>query len=360
MSTTSAMILFLAANPTSSVPLALDEEVRSIEEVLHASALHGAFTLISKWATRTDDLLQHLNQLRPAIVHFSGHGSSNGGLMLHDEGQPALVSASALAQLFGVLRENIRVVYLNACHSQIQAEAIAKHVDCVIGTTGEISDVAARVFARSFYRALGFGESVAKAHEQGRVALLLHGIAETETPRLVVRSGVDAAQVFPLKAAAPTAASPSTTAARRSRVAMIAAPADVSWLEQLRTHLKPLARAAGIEVWDSSVIAAGADWRVAVEEGFAHASVVVVLVGPELLADDEFMDARLPSLVVGAEAASIRLLSLIVSASAFVSTALAPFKPLNDPEHPLDTATPSELNRRLLAAATQIISSAKS
>jgi hypothetical protein len=350
MNTTKAMILFFAANPaSSSIPLALDEEVRSIEQVLQ----NDSFTLISKWATRADDLLQYLNELRPSIVHFSGHGSADGSLMLQDEGRATMVSAVALAQLFAVLREDIRIVYLNACHSQIQAEAIAQHIDCVIGATGPIEDVAARVFARSFYRALGFGESVAKAHEQGRAALLLQGIAENQTPRLVVRPGIDASRVFPLKPA------PAVASARRSRVAMIAAPSDVSWLKQLRTHLKPLARAADVDLWDSSAIAAGTSWRAAVEEGFAQASVVVVLVGPELLADDDFMDARLPKLVRDAEAASIRLLSLIVSASAFVSTALEPFKPLNDPEQPLDTGSASELNRWLLAAATQIIASAK-
>jgi hypothetical protein len=53
-----------------------------------------------------------------------------------------------------------RVVVLNACYSDVQADALCSVVDCVIGMTGAIHDDAARSFAMSFYRALGSRRSV--------------------------------------------------------------------------------------------------------------------------------------------------------------------------------------------------------
>ena len=59
-----------------------------------------------------------------------------------------------------------------------------------------IGDEAAIIFAASFYRALGFGRSVQQAFDQGKVALLLEGIPEENTPELLVRTGVNPSQVF--------------------------------------------------------------------------------------------------------------------------------------------------------------------
>jgi hypothetical protein len=60
----------------------------------------------------------------------------------------------------------------------------------------EISDVAAINFAASFYGALAFGRSVKKAFEQGLARLKAEGVSEAETPKLLVRTGVDASKLF--------------------------------------------------------------------------------------------------------------------------------------------------------------------
>jgi hypothetical protein len=87
-------------------------------------------------------------------------------------------------------------VVLNACYSKPQAEGIVEVIDCAVGMSKTIGDEAAIVFAGSFYRALGFGLSVQDAFEQGRTALLLEGIPEDRTPELLVKQGVDAADVY--------------------------------------------------------------------------------------------------------------------------------------------------------------------
>lgn len=194
-------ILFLAAYPDAS-PLKLDEEIRAITQKIRASEYRDTLELISAWAVRPDDLLQTLNEHKPHIVHFSSHGSPSGEIILVDENLvngkrvPKAVSPAAIKALFKALKDNVRVVLLNACYSQIQAEAIKDIIDCVIGMNSAIGDPAAIAFAASFYRAIGFGRSVQEAFEQGKVALLLEGIPEENTPELLHRSEIDPTTVF--------------------------------------------------------------------------------------------------------------------------------------------------------------------
>src|SRR4051794_24312972 len=209
-------VLFLAANPAGTQRLQLDEEIRQITAKVRASEHRDSLELVSRWAVRPDDLLQALLEVKPHIVHFSGHGSKAQELILLDEqGNPKPVSQEALAHLLRTLKDNIRVVVLNACYSRPQAEALAETIDCTVGMSRAIGDAAAIVFAASFYRALGFGRSVREAFELGKAALLLEGIPEDKTPELLTHPGVDAGG---LVLVAPPAAAVSSPEQPRSKV----------------------------------------------------------------------------------------------------------------------------------------------
>src|SRR3954452_11321672 len=117
-------VLFLAANPAGTQPLKLDEEIRQITAKVRAAEYRDSLELVSRWAVRPDDLLQALLEEKPHVVHFSGHGSSAAELvLLDDRGNPKPVSQAALVHLFRTLRDNVRVVMLNACYSRPQAGA---------------------------------------------------------------------------------------------------------------------------------------------------------------------------------------------------------------------------------------------
>lgn len=341
-----ATILFLAANPDGTPPLELDEEARALEGALEAARLRDELRFVSKWATRVGDLQQHLLAHSPTVVHLSCHGNTSGGILLHSEqGTRQSVAPAAMAGLFQALRDNVRLVVFNACHSLTQAEAVVEFIDCVVCMNDEIGDEAARVFAAAFYRALGFGRSVGEAFALGINALDLATIPEAKTPRLLMRPGVDPSKVW-LRRGAP--------ARSGSRVALIAAPDDEAWLKKLRVQLQPLANKEKFEVWDPSKVPFGGRRHEAVAEGFAGAAVVVVLASSWLLADEEFTGTRLPGLVARADAGSVRLLSLVVGACDIGATALDLYRPLNDPARPLELLPPPEQNQQLLAAAKQI------
>jgi hypothetical protein len=181
-------VLMLAANPMSTARLAIDEEARQITERLRLSHHRDAFDLVTCWAVRPMDLLQYLNQHRPHIVHFSGHGNQDGEIMLAgNDGTSRPVSAAALGDLFGVANDRVRVVVLNACHSAAAVKAIGRHVDYIVGMKAPITDQAATIFAGAFYSALGFHRPVPVAFDQAVVALGLHGYADRHVPELVAR-----------------------------------------------------------------------------------------------------------------------------------------------------------------------------
>jgi hypothetical protein len=197
-------ILFIAANPTDIVafdpkgapvvhkPLGLDHEFRAIQQKLRASEHRDLFQLVSRWAARPDDLLQAFNEERPQIVHFSGHGTDTNELvLLDDRGNAKIVSKNAIESLFKTMKDQIRLVVLNACFSKEQAAVITKHIDSAIGMKIAIGDEAAITFAAAFYRAIGFGHSVKDSFEQGLTALKLEGIAEDKTPILMSRKGTN-------------------------------------------------------------------------------------------------------------------------------------------------------------------------
>ena len=161
-------ILFLAANPVDTAQLQLDEEYRAIDEDLRKTEFRDAFDLRSAWAVRYGDMQELLLRYKPHIVHFSGHGSSAGEIILKNlDGSQYHVPSDILAALFAILKDRIRCVVLNACYSQSQAEGIAASIDCVVGMQRAVPDKAAIEFAAGFYLGLGYGRSVKTAFDLG-------------------------------------------------------------------------------------------------------------------------------------------------------------------------------------------------
>jgi hypothetical protein len=191
-------ILVFAANPLEDQPLRLDEEMREIREKIRAADGRDRVRLETRWATRPDDLLQGLNELVPQVVHFSGHGTGKEGIVLQrSDGGPVTVAAKALKSLFQAMKDNVRLVFLNACFSEQQAQGILDAgIDAVVGMGAAIGDDTARVFAAAFYRAVAFYRSVEQAFEQGLAAIAVENLGEENTPRLLTRSGVQAAELY--------------------------------------------------------------------------------------------------------------------------------------------------------------------
>ena len=178
-------ILMLAANPKNAVSLRLQEEERDIKERLRLAG-YGTEPIKTAVAVRPRDITQAMLDFKPQIIHFSGHGADEDGLVFEDiDGQFKLIGGEDLADLFDLFSDRIECVVLNACYSETQAEAIRQKIQYVIGMNQAIGDRAAIEFAVGFYAAIGAGETYEFAFKLGCNAIRLAGIKEYTTPQLL-------------------------------------------------------------------------------------------------------------------------------------------------------------------------------
>jgi hypothetical protein len=167
-STAPQTILFLAANPKGTAPLRLGQELRDIGEGLQRAQKRDQFNLEQRSAVRPRDIQRAMLDLGPQILHFSGHGAGEAGLVFEDEvGNGKLVDGDALAALFALFADQLNCVVLNGCYSAVQAKAIAQHIPYVIGMSEAIGDQAAIAFAVGFYDALGAGRDARSNDSHG-------------------------------------------------------------------------------------------------------------------------------------------------------------------------------------------------
>ena len=160
-------ILFLEANPQRNIDL--NEEIRDIKKVIQSSGNLEAFQIEIGLAVRSTDLHDLILNSKPNIIHFCGHGSGEPGLVFLDK----KIATDALSNLFQLFEKHLECVVLNACYSAVQADAIVRYINYVIGMKQEIQDRAARAFSLGFYRALAYGRSIEDAYKFGCSAIQL-------------------------------------------------------------------------------------------------------------------------------------------------------------------------------------------
>ena len=190
-------ILFLSANPEDNpIKLRFDKEIREIQEKILNSEEKDKIEFCIKTAVRTRDFQSYIDEEKPDIVHFSGHGTDGYIILEDDAGNSKPVSAEVIARIFKVLENKTTIVVLNCCFSASSAEEISKTVDCVIGMDKEINDEPAIAFASGFYRALASKKDLKASFEWAVNQYLLEGGLNEDIPQLFMHSGLDASKTY--------------------------------------------------------------------------------------------------------------------------------------------------------------------
>jgi hypothetical protein len=190
-------ILFLSASPVDKGALRLGAEVRAVQEKIAVAPARDMFELIQYHALRPDDLQRVLLKHQPHIVHFSGHGSLAEEILLEDpSGHSRPLTGAAIAQLFSFFKDQVRIVFFDACFSTPQAKAISRVIDYTLGTSKAIGAKSAIVFAGSFYLALAFRRTVTEAFELAKTELAFTRVPIATLPVLLIRDGVDREETF--------------------------------------------------------------------------------------------------------------------------------------------------------------------
>ncbi|MGK7927056.1 MAG: AAA-like domain-containing protein [Spirulina sp.] len=176
-------ILFLAADPRDAVRLRLGQELRDIREKLQLSRKRDIFILESRESVRPGDITQAIHDVAPHIIHFSGHGVNTGELCFENlRGETQPIDPDAISNLFSLVVKQVQCVILNACYSEMQANAISEHIPHVIGMSQAIGDKAAISFSIGFYKALGAGCTFEEAYKFGCVEIQLENLPENLIP----------------------------------------------------------------------------------------------------------------------------------------------------------------------------------
>ncbi len=174
-------ILFLSSSPIDEDFLQVGKEARSIEEELQASSFREKFSFSQKTAVKPETLTKALLDLKPNIVHFSGHGDFDYIALEDDQGLLIEFPSESLEKLISMFSEQIKIVILNSCYSESQAEIISKFKIYVIGMSNSTSDIASIQFSKGFYQALGSGKEVPFAFEMGTVLYSAYDSIQTPT-----------------------------------------------------------------------------------------------------------------------------------------------------------------------------------
>lgn len=187
-------VLYLLANPASQGALRTDAEFRLVQEEVRGSKYREKIHLIISPAADARSMLKGINDYRPQIVHFSGHGGA-ASIWLDDgrvhKSVGGAMRFNLLSDTLGATDSPPRLLVLNACDTLAGAEVLLDAVEVVIAMSDSISDMGAATFAAQFYAALASAQSTATAFSQGKVAMRMASLADAHLPQMIHRKGVD-------------------------------------------------------------------------------------------------------------------------------------------------------------------------
>lgn len=157
-------VLMVSASPETEARMRSDREFMRIIERVNGTPMRDHIRFEQIPAARFDDLSTALMRHAPHVLHISAHGAADGSLLFEDGSAGSrTVSKRRLLALLKALRDNLRLVVINACHSQQLACDIPPAIDLAVGMSDVVADRAAIAFSVAFYESLGFGKPVETA-----------------------------------------------------------------------------------------------------------------------------------------------------------------------------------------------------
>lgn len=192
-------VLYLTANPIKEDQLRIGAEIQQVQNAIRGSKYRDNVTVQFRPAANLQTLLDGLNDFRPQIVHFSGHGNEHGlatdvgGI---DGAKVKALSFETLAKAIGATTNPPEIVVLSACKSSGAKKALLPPAKILISMKESVSDVAAATFSVQLYAALAGGQHVKAAFEQAQILVEAVSLDECDTPQLFAAAGTDPAKMI--------------------------------------------------------------------------------------------------------------------------------------------------------------------
>lgn len=179
-------ILFIAADPSGSARSQSDKEFKVLQEVIERSQLSAVFRVVPEFSCKPEDLYRRILEHKPHVLHFAGHGTSQGLCFEDNSRNPVLVKPHQLDSLLAdATNEGLALVFLNACYTKNQGNQIAMRVGHVVAMDGLVGTDLALDFSKAFYTAYTTGRTIAESFNSGNNGLRVSGTTSVK-PSLVL------------------------------------------------------------------------------------------------------------------------------------------------------------------------------
>lgn len=183
-------IAVLVTNPDRYASLQTGVEARDIDKAIKASKYRESFDVKAVLAPTFRDLIDQLNEYKPTILHFSGHGG--GRSLVLDNREAGLdggevVDFDKVAKLLETTSAGLSLLFLAACDTLDGADRFLESADAVIAMSDSVDDEGASKFSEQFYRSISGGAQLNSAIEQARLVLEHEGVEDGDLPTLLVR-----------------------------------------------------------------------------------------------------------------------------------------------------------------------------
>ena len=111
---------------------------------------------------------------------------------------------------------------------------------------------------------------------------------------------------------------------------------DISYLERLNVHLRPLERKSLIQLWSDTLIQSGEKWKERIAKALDKSAIAILLISADFLASDFSINDELQPLLKIAEQTGTIIIPVILKACRFLREhSISQFKAINDPVNPL-------------------------
>ena len=179
-------ILIVVAKPNGLGPVLEEQTVADIQELVETYPIK--VNILEN--PTVDNFLVILEDARPHVVHFMGHGrfSQTEGkgeiaLLAPDETSALWIGDREFTEFFVQMRSIPRLIVLHLCEggsidftanfAGLAPQLIRAGIQAVVAMQYRISNKAAIAFSRAFYRELASGEPVDNAVQSGRYRITL-------------------------------------------------------------------------------------------------------------------------------------------------------------------------------------------
>ena len=146
----------------------LPEEARQITENLKPAEKAGLCQVVVLHYATLEDVINAFHEYNNRIIlfHFAGHANAYSLILENPFREMDRLFMKGFAG-FLATRNNLKVVFLNGCSTNSQSQMLIEQgISAVITTHKDISDEVARLFATSFYKAIGIGRNIEEAYKE--------------------------------------------------------------------------------------------------------------------------------------------------------------------------------------------------